>query len=84
MKNFLAKIFKHKHSFEEVIYYKKKYSICQYFLTVYKVQCCNCGKRKEKIIFYKVYTNAYIREEDIRKFISDGAIPEEEFAVKYR
>ena len=84
MKNFLVKNFKHKHSFEEIIYYKKNYFDHQYFLTVYKVQYCNCGKRKDKIIFDKVYTNAYIREEAIRKFISAGAIPEEEFAIKYR
>ena len=80
----MVKKFKHKHSFEEVIYYKKNYSNYQYFLTVYKVQCCDCGKRKDRIIFNKVYTNSSIREEAIRKFISAGAISEEEFAIKYR
>ena len=84
MKNFLVKNFKHKHSFEEVIYYKKNYSNYQYFLTVYKVQYCNCGKRKDRIIFNGIYTSSYIREESIRKFISAGAISEEEFAIKYR
>ena len=84
MKNFLVKIFKHKHSFEEITYYKKNYSNYQYFLTVYKVQYCNCGKRKDRIIFNGIYTSSYIREESIRKFISAGAISEEEFAIKYR
>lgn len=84
MKNFLVKNFKHKHSFEEIIYYKKNYSNHQYFLTVYKVQYCDCGKRKNKIIFDGIYTSSYIMEASIKKFISAGAISEEEFAIKYR
>ena len=76
---------KHKHSFEEILYYKKTYCSGTFYLEVYKVLVCNCNKmKKSRKIYFGTFSSSQYREESLKKFISSGAISEEDFAIKYR
>ena len=83
MLNFLKK--RHKHNFEDVIWYVCLYNYTNYQLYVYRAKCCSCGKIKEKRTIYQGNFNTYgNRQEKIDWWVSRGAITEEEFAFKYR
>ena len=82
MLNFLKE--RHKHNFEEVIWYATRYD-CGHFIYVYRVKICSCGKRKEQRCIYQrkfCYSSDY--KNQIEWWESKGAITEEEFAFKYR
>ena len=81
MLNFLKE--RHRHNFEEVIWYEYYYISCE--LYVYREKCCSCGKVKEKRLIYLGNFNTYNNlQEKINWWVSHGAITEEEFAFKYR
>ena len=82
MLNFLKE--RHKHNFEDVIWYNCRYNIC-HELYVYRAKCCPCGKIKEKRTIYQGNFSTYgNRQEKIDWWKTHGAITEEEFALKYR
>lgn len=82
MLNFLKE--KHKHNFEDVIWYSYCYNTYLQ-LYVYRAKCCSCGKVKEKRVIYQGNFSTYAhRQEKIDWWVSRGAITEEEFAFKYR
>ena len=82
MLNFLKE--KHKHNFEDVIWFSCRYHI-YHELYVYRAKCCSCGKTKEKRTIYQGNFSTYgSRQEKIDWWTSCGAITEEEFAFKYR
>ena len=82
MLNFLKE--KHKHNFEDVIWYNYRY-YNNYELYIYRAKCCSCGKIKEKRLIYRGNFTTYDnRQEKIDWWVSRGAITEEEFAFKYR
>ena len=83
MLNFLKE--KHKHNFEDVIWYVCYYNNTNYKLYVLRAKCCSCRKIKERRLIYQGNFNTYDdRQEKIDWWISHGAITEEEFAFKYR
>ena len=83
MLNFLERL-KHKHEFEEVIWYSYRFTD-YYQLYVYRAECCPCGKIINKRVIYKGNFSSYNRrQEKIDWWESRGAITEEEFALKYR
>ena len=76
---------RHKHNFEEVLYYRKTYYSGIFYLEVYKVLVCGCNKKKKnRKIYFGTFSSSQNREESLKKFISSGAISEEDFAIKYR
>lgn len=82
MLNFLKE--RHKHNFEDVIWFDCRYYTC-HELYVYRAKCCSCGKIKDKRIIYQGGFSSYgNRQEKIDWWVSQGAITEEEFALKYR
>lgn len=83
MRNFLEKI-KHKHNFEDVIWYRLYYD-AGYGLKAYRAKCCSCGKVKEsRSIYNKKFSTHLSREDKIDWWEGQGAITEEEFALKYK
>ena len=82
MLNFLKE--RHKHNFEEVIWYATRYD-CGHFIYVYRVKICSCGKRKEqRCIYQRKFCYSGDHKNQIEWWESKGAITEEEFAFKYR
>lgn len=81
MLNFLKE--RHKHNFEDVIWYATRYD-CGYWLYVYKTLVCTCGKEKSRCVYHIKFPVFNDRKEKINWWVSRGAITEEEFAFKYR
>lgn len=82
MLNFLKE--KHKHNFEDVIWYNCGYNT-YYELYVYRAKCCSCGKIKEKRTIYQNNFSTYSRhQEKVDWWAAHGAITGEEFAFKYK
>lgn len=75
---------RHKHNFKDVIWYIPVYDY-GYWLYVYRAKYCSCGKIKEKRLIYDMnFSFSETRENKIDWWEKQGAITEEEFALKYR
>lgn len=82
MLNFLKE--KPKHNFEEVIWYSISDEHCDYWLHVHRTEVYLNKIKNQRCIYSKKFSRPSQRNERALWWERQGAISEEEFALKYR
>ena len=80
MLNFMRE--KTKNNSEEILWYSLDYDL-GYILQVYRAEICS-NKIKQRRIYWKNFLYSSQRKEKINWWEKQGAISEEEFALKYK
>lgn len=74
---------KSKNNSEEILWYSLDYDL-GYILQVYRAEICSNKIKQQRRIYWKSFLYSNQRKEKINWWEKQGAISEEEFALKYK